>query len=409
MPTLENNWFRRFILFTVYMIETIITVVTLSYFPLLFNSLGLDSRLYGIFGGLSLLPMIFKFFIGPISDKFPIPFLRGKRRGYFILGGLLNIIFLPLLSLNPLDFFALFFIIWFLQTLGIAIMDVMTDTLVITAKPSQNLRGRTGASIWVFFGIFVGGGLATGLVGLLNMNLLIGLSVFSLISVGPLALIYFLKEDPKLSQPTPSLWSDIKRNFGGPQQQFVIAGLIFAFLLNIDAGLLELTLEPFIATTFLVTWQELIATLFFISLLGTVLGFLGYFFIDKVQKNRLLIIISSIYIVPSIILAYLIFTGMLTYPIFLILYAIYGFVSGLSFVTYTGLFYDLSDPKAAGTMIALFLTMSNFGIVMGVTIGGFFPMWLIYVIVAIICGLRIIPLAFIKMSHIEKTFYQEEE
>ncbi len=409
MPTLENNWYRRIIVLLVYMVQTIIALVTLSYFPLLFSSYGLDPRIYGVLGGFSLFPMVMKFFIGPISDNFPIPFLRGKRRGYFILGALLNIIFLPFLSLNPVQFLALFFFIWFLQSLGIAIVDIMTDTIIISAKPTQSIKGRTGASLWVFLGVFIGGALATGLVGLLEADLLVGLSALSILSVGPLVLIYFLKEDPKESQKTTGLWDDLKRNFTGPQQQFVIAGLIFAFLLNIDGGLLELTLEPFIASKFLTPWTEIIGTLFFISLLGTVLGFLGYFFIDKIKKNRLLIIISIIYIIPSVFLAYLIYTDLLTYEIFLLLSGIYGFVAGLSFVTYTGLFYDLSDPKSAGTMIALYISFTNLGMVIGVISGGFFSMSTIYIIVAILCALRIIPLLFIKMAKVEETFYIKEE
>ncbi|MHA1131398.1 MAG: MFS transporter, partial [Candidatus Helarchaeota archaeon] len=131
MPSLENNWYRRLLFMTVYLIESIITITTLAIFPILLTDLGLDPVLYGVFGSISLLPMVFKFFIGPISDRFPIPFLRGRRRGYILIGALLNIITIPFLSLNPTILFALFFIMWFFQSLGIAILDILTDALAI--------------------------------------------------------------------------------------------------------------------------------------------------------------------------------------------------------------------------------------------------------------------------------------
>lgn len=152
--------------------------------------------------------------------------------------------------------------------------------------------------------------------------------------------------------------------------------------------------------------QEIVGTLFFISFLGVILGFLGYFFIDKVQKARLLMIINAIYVVPAILLSYYIATGTLTYRLFVMLYAVFSFISGLSWVTYTGLFFDLSDPKAAGTMIALFLTMANLGMVIGIAVGGFLTMALIYLLIAVICACRIIPLIFIHAKDIEKQFYQ---
>ena len=362
MPSLENNWYRRFLIFTVYLVETIVTVVTLSYFPLLFQDpeYNLNPQIYGIVGSLSLAPMVFKFFIGPISDRFPIPFIRGKRRGYFILGAILNIIFLPLLSLNPVNFLILFGIVWFLQTLGIAIIDIMTDTFIIEAKRIHNVKGRTSASLWIFLAVFLGGALAVGFVPLLEADLLMGLLVFSLLSVPPLVMVILLKNKSGEAESKVNILEAVRQNF---QHRFIKMGLLFAFLLNIDAGLLELNLEPFLYSSFGIGKQEIVSTLFFISFLGVILGFLGYFFIDKIQKPRLLMIISAIYVVPAILLFYFISVGTLTYDVFIILYAVFSFVSGLSYVTYTGLFFDLSDPKAAGTMIALFLTMANLGMI----------------------------------------------
>ena len=405
VPTLENKWYRRGLFFLVYMIETIITLVTLSYFPMLFIGYGLNPAVYGVIGSLSLAPMVFKFFIGPLSDRFPIRFLRGKRRGYFILGALLNIIFLPLLVLNPVQFLIFFGIVWFMQTLGIAIMDIMTDTFIIETRAIQSVKGRTGASLWIFGGVFLGGTVATGLVPILEANLLGGLLVMAGISVPPLIMVLLLKGEPGEAKPKVNLHEVVGRNL---KFSFIKMGLLFALLLNIDAGLLELNLEPFLQDSFGIGRQEVVGTLFLFSLLGVVLGFVGYFFIDKVQKARLLMIINAIYVIPAVLLFYFIVAGTLTYGMFLMLYAVFSFISGLSYVTYTGLFFDLSDPKAAGTMIALFLTMANLGMVLGIAIGGFLSMATIYLVVAIVCACRLIPLAFIKAHDIEKTFYQQE-
>jgi len=400
------------------MVESIITITTLSLFPLIFRDLGLDPRLYGVFGSISLLPMVFKFFIGPLSDKFPIPFLRGRRRGYIIIGAILNCVFLPFLSLNPTIFMALFFICWFFQTLGIATVDVITDALVVGgAKTIQHLKGRTGASLWIFLGIFLGGLFvfpftiifdkhtlnASAPVDLTTLMVMVIISVIGLV---PLLLYIFLKEDSPASNHS-SILTDWRRNLRHP---FVRMGLLFAFLLFIDAGLLELTLEPFLAAEFMLSKTEVVGTLWAVSLLGTILAFLGYFFIDRIKKNRLLMIINTIYILPSLCLGIFILSHMITLSIFFLLYGVFAFISGLSYVTYTGLFFDLSDPKAAGTMIAFFLSFGNLGMCVGIAIGGFLASWMgvIYVVVAVICGLRLIPLGKIKIEDIKKTFYETE-
>ncbi|MDD1778819.1 MAG: MFS transporter [Candidatus Helarchaeota archaeon] len=402
---LEKKWHRRILFFVVYLIETIITVVTLSYFPMLFSDMGLNPTTYGVVGSLSLAPMVFKFFIGPLSDRFPIPFLRGKRRGYFILGAVLNCICLPLLVLNPVQFLILFAMVWFLQTLGVAIIDIMTDTFVIETRDIQNVKGRTGASLWIFGGVFVGGAIATGLVPLLEADLLSGLLVIAAIAAVPLILVFLLKAESGESVTRINILEAVGRN---AKLKFVKMGLLFALLLNIDGGLLELNLEPFLMVNFGVGKQEIVGTLFLLTLLGVILGFIGYFFIDRIQKARLLMIINAIYVVPAVLLFYFITTGTLTYGLFVTLYAVFSLITGLSYVTYTGLFFDLSDPKAAGTMIALYITMVNLGMVLGIAVGGFLPMATIYLVVAIVCACRILPLAFIKAQDIEKEFYQKE-
>ena len=418
MPNLENTWYRRLLFMTVYMVESIITLTTLSLFPLIVTDLGLDARLYGVFGSISLLPMVFKFLIGPLSDRFPIPFLRGRRRGYIILGAILNCVFLPFLSLNPTIFLALFFLCWFFQTSGVATMDVLTDALAVgSVKSIQNPKGRTGTSLWMFLGVFLGGLFVLPFVTVfdthtlnpsapIDQTILMVLIIISIIGLIPLLLFIFLKEDTPAPEQL-SVLADWKRNLRRP---FVRMGLLFAFLLFIDAGLTELTLEPYLYTEFGLLKVEVVGSLWLISLLGTVLAFLGYFFIDRIQKNRLLIIINAIYILPSLLLGIFILSSMITFPLFLLLYGVFAFISGLSYVTYVGLFFDLSDPKAAGTMIALFLSIGNLGMVVGIAIGGFLAssMGVIYVVIAVICGLRLLPLRKIQMDEVEKTFYTED-
>jgi MFS family permease len=60
-------------------------------------------------------------------------------------------------------------------------------------------------------------------------------------------------------------------------------------------------------------------------------------------------------------------------------------------------------------MIALYFSVTNLGMVIGIAVGGFLAMSTIYLIVAIICALRILPLSRIKMRDVEKTFYQQKE
>lgn len=420
MPTLENNWYRRLIFFTVYLVQGMIAWLTLSYFPLLFDDVYLiDRGLYGIAGSLALLPMVFKVLIGPLSDKFPIRFLRGRNRAYIILGALLNVIFLPLLSLDPRSFFVLFFIVWFLQTLGIAIMDIMTDALAISAKPIQNIPGRTGASAWMFFGSFIGGGIIYIFVPLLDSNLLAGLFGIAIVSLTPLVFIFFLKE--RIQSPLPerrSLREIFRRNLN---YSFVRWGLIYALLLNIDGGLLELTLEPYLAGfPGSPSRQDLIGQLVGITLLGVILGVVCALsikrfvklrtpLIDRIKKTRLLIIISLIYVIPSVIVGILIITNQITFQLMIIFFGVFAFFSALSNITYIALFLDLSEPKAAGTMIATYVSFFNLGTLVGIAVSGFIPMWFIFILIAVISVARIFPLHQIKLEEVEKTFYDKEQ
>ncbi|NVM53033.1 MAG: MFS transporter [Candidatus Helarchaeota archaeon] len=418
MPTMENNWFRRLVFITVYLVQGMLVWLTLSYFPILFENVYLiDKGLYGIAGSIALLPMVFKFFIGPLSDKFPIPFLRGRNRGYIIVGAVLNVVFLPLLSLDPRVFFVLFFIVWFMQTLGVAIMDILTDALAISAKSIQNIPGRTGASAWMFLGSFLGGGIVIAFVPLLDADLFLGVLLIAIISLLPLLVIFFLKEQPSTGPAEKRNVREVfRRNLKHP---FVRLGLVFAFLLSIDTGLLELTLEPFLDRfPGSPGRKDLLGQLFGLTFLGIILGllfalsikrlkFLKTPLIDRVKKPRILIVIAVIYAIPSPILGILIFNDMITYYSFLAFYSIFAVVSTLSYITYIGLFLDLSDPKAAGTMIAAFFSINNLGIAIGIAIGGFIPFWLIYIIVAILSAMRIIPLLKIRMEDVQKTFYQE--
>jgi len=195
----------------------------------------------------------------------------------------------------------------------------------------------------------------------------------------------------------------------GLKHPFVWWGLLFAFILNIDGGLLELTLEPYLVINLGVPIQAVVGDLFYISLIGNIIAIAGYFFIDRVKKDRLLIIIALIYIIPLVILGYLTQTSTLTYDVFLWLYGVFSLVSGLSFVTYIALFFDLSSPKAAGTMIALFLTVTNLGRLLGIMVSGFFAISTIYFIAVALTAFRILPLWRIKMSEIEKEFYEKRK
>lgn len=261
---MHNRPYWSAVFFSVYMVEMIVTVVTLSYFPALFGMMEIDPIIYGFVGGLSLFPMTFKFFIDPISDKFPLPFIRGRREGYIILGALLNIVLLPFLELNPLTLFTLFFTIWLFQTLGIAIMDIMTDALAIESEDLQTPRGHTEASVIMFFGSFVGGYIVTYFIPLMMSDLQLTLIIFALISCIPFGLILFLREQQWIEEiPQFSFHETVKQGLSHP---FVWWGLLFAFILNIDGGLLELTLEPYLTMTLGVPIQAVVADLFYISL-----------------------------------------------------------------------------------------------------------------------------------------------
>jgi MFS transporter, PAT family, beta-lactamase induction signal transducer AmpG len=139
----------------------------------------------------ALLPFVFKFLAGPLSDRVS-PFGLGRRKPYIIFGLALQILGLIGLSLvNPGRSLALFVALAFLTVLGLALFDTCCDGMVIDVTPVTDrprVQGTLVASRFVTTMVFswgFGHWLSLAGAGVANVHLLLwtcaGLTVLPLV------------------------------------------------------------------------------------------------------------------------------------------------------------------------------------------------------------------------------------
>lgn len=103
------------------------------------DSLGISANFIGLLGSILLFPFILKIAIGLLSDRVNLLGL-GNRKPYIVIGLLMSLFALATASLvNPTQSLALFAILLFLASLGMATFDTTADGLAIeiTERTSQ--------------------------------------------------------------------------------------------------------------------------------------------------------------------------------------------------------------------------------------------------------------------------------
>jgi len=416
-----KNYHYKLLFFGIYFLEEfgiIITLQTLSYY--LNNIIGLDPIIIGIYGGISFIPMILRIFIGPIVDKWEIPILGGGIKPYIFIGAILNAIFLMPLGLDPRSFFFIYFLCWFLQNLGLIIVDVGVDALAIKEKQLfDDKKSRTltvallmvagtgvgnifGSAFSMFFPIF------TYPVGFIISGCISGLGIV-------IALIFkqkyvkrpsnhLINKSNKSDQNTGTITNtnqngttiNLKQLFDSLTNKNIILGSIFAFFISFDTGLHDFTFEDFI----FVQWGRTLNDLFFLSLIGTLAFFISlpiiYYLRKKVNKVKIIIFFSLYYAVFYLIWSILLGFNALTFDLYLITYALVVIIIGSSDAFYNSLFFDLSNEKTAATHIVIFFTFKSLGRVVGMMISGYIynmgGMLLIFIISGLIMTVRWTPL-----------------
>ncbi|NHI91356.1 MAG: MFS transporter [Candidatus Lokiarchaeota archaeon] len=375
----------KILIFLVYLVEGFIAYAiynALSYY--LGYVLGINSILIGIVGSIGIIPFLLKIVIAPLTDKYSLPIFSDKKKSYLFIGIIFNGIFLALFSIDILNFFVFFAIIFFLQSLGFVIMDVTVDSLAVLIKKDSH---DVSISIVMFLGTLVGGALVFFVIGVFQYSYGLGFIIVGILSLCLLPVIFFMKLPPNLNESTDVNFGEIRVIFKEKKFQLII---IFAFLFNIDGGLLEFTLEPYLGRAFGASLVD-VGILYIISFLSSIIGIiLLYIYRNKLNKFKLFIFISYYMAFMSLTLCIAIFTSLVSFQLFLFIYILMGILSGVANMTLYAIFIEASSPKLAATSFIFLITFLNFGFLIGVLFSGFIHIGVIYLISAIIMATRTI-------------------
>ncbi|MBD3227098.1 MAG: hypothetical protein GF329_02835 [Candidatus Lokiarchaeota archaeon] len=300
------------------------------------------------------------------------------------------------LGLNPKNFFPLYFTCWFLQSLGIVVLDIGTDILAIHDKQERKP---------IVSGIFMIGGLAAGelFIGafsfIFEIDYSIGFFIVGLISTIAIVISLLFNEKTHIQQEYSKPVS-LKNMLMNIKQKNILLGAFFGIFLMLDSGLLEFTLERFLFNQFSKTLSEL----FILNIVSTIsfliISPILYKMRLKLNTPLFLAIISFIFAFTYIDWAVLLFMGQLTFALFMIIFIITAIIGAVGLVLHTSFFFEISKERAAGAQIVFLLTSVAIGRITGIFIGGYIydigGMLSIFVICAIIMCVRAIPLFLIK-------------
>ncbi len=339
----------------------------MSYF-LTFNILYLGDAGYspgevGIFNSILILPFVLKIVLGMLSDAVN-PFGLGHRKPYIalgIIGQMITMLIAPSIDVQTnLGGFAL---LAFVASISMALYDTCTDGLALDLTP-ENERG-------VIQGAMVGAR-AAGLLLMLVIGGYIAESfgwswvfyAISIISILPFSLLLIsgIKEKPEeMGRRDQFHWQAFKR-FGSSSVLLVaILGLVYSIALD---GVLTY-MSDYLNVDVEIPINQ-IGLLVALSMVGRIVGAITNSWVtDRVghkQSLNIAIALSSIACFGLALQASVVWVG------------IFGFVFGVAYGYYTSIYaavaMDLSDPRIAASMFAIFMMFVNLGTAGGQFLGG---------------------------------------
>jgi MFS family permease len=191
-------------------------------------------------------------------------------------------------------------------------------------------------------------------------------------------------------------------------QRFVIWGLIFAAFYNIDSGMTDFFFEPWMITKFGATIYDVGAFTAVTSIFAIVGAIVGWLFGDKIRQVGHKKVLSLALLCFAIGYALSSFVGTLIelYYVWVFLFLAVGFGR----VALIAVFMDITSPKIAGVMFALYMSFLNIGTLVGRGLAGFVVPALgmegTFFLVALFMILLIIPVNLINTEK-AREFYLE--
>ncbi|HVR32021.1 MAG TPA: MFS transporter [Acidimicrobiia bacterium] len=344
---------QLFVMFgAVYFVQGVIQAYQLNFFKPHMDSAGIDADRLAIVASLALVPFIIKWVFGLVSDRFPL-FGRGHRVPYMLIGLVSTAIaFSVAFFIDPAESFPVLAAMVLAATFFMALFDTTADALAVDAVAEED-HGTVQA--------WMNGGRAVGLVLVsLGFGFLadaFGYQYIFLVIAGLLLLpLWYVNRVREPAVRTPAHTFDRR-----------------AFRTMLEPRYLTFSLVLILAWTFfqgidgLVTFymsSDLDASASAIGLYGTIkgvgilVGGIGLAAVVR-QGGRRTAALATLGMVTAGGLA---FAALDSVTAILLVAPLWGVAVGLQWTNYVTFTMGITDLRIAGSMFAIFQTMSNIGL-----------------------------------------------
>jgi MFS family permease len=343
-----------------YFVEGIAAILTSAFLPIyLIVFIGLDIVTVAIYSTVAFIPWLAK----PIW---------GFIRPYIVLGSVLNFALLPfLVIIDPFNGF-LYVAVWFFQNLGWSMLDTCVDALSVENETTK----RNLLSMFLWIGSYLGTLFAGFVIGSILMagGFVTGFVIGALVSTITILFVVFAPEK-EVSKAEIVTTDDIKEFFSKDNlkdlfsnQRFVIWGLIFAAFYNIDAGMTDFFFEPWMVQKFGATIYQVGAFTAVTSIFAIVGAIIGWLLGDKIKQvgQKKVLSVALLCFAIGYALTALVTTLTELYYVWVFIFLAVGFGR----VAQIAIFMDITKPKIAGIMFAVYMAFLNIGTFIGRGLAG---------------------------------------
>jgi len=313
----------------------------------------------GIMGAISMIPFVFKIFLGMLSDKVNLLGL-GYRKPYIIIGLIVQALCLVLVPfVNPATSFWLYAFIGLILMTGMALYDTATDGLALDTTPKEEEGTIQG---------FMVGGRALGIV---VISAVIGWLVettswkltfwfLALVSLIPL-LFVFSQREAERTKDKEFDWRAFSAIKTAPIIALAVLGALYSLIINATNQIVN----PYLQSIFNFGPQRLgLYTMYWG--IGVVLGGLaGGKFVDNMGQRRSVLL--AIFVSLASILLFLLPLSAFAYIMIVI---IFGVAFGYYETVYFALSMQKTDPRIAASMFSILMAVANIGTGIGLALSG---------------------------------------
>ena len=336
----------------VYFVQGVIQAYQLNFFKPHMDSEGIDADRLAIVASLGLVPFVIKWLFGLISDRYPL-FGRGHRTPYMLIGLVATAIaFGTAFFVDPSESFGVLAAMVLTATFFMALFDTTADALSVDVVPPDD---HSVVQAWM------NGGRAAGLVVVsLGFGFLADAAGYRFIFLAIAALLlvplWFVN---RVREPATRR---AEHRFDRRAFRVLVEPRYAAFCL-----VLILAWTAFQGIDGLVTFymsNELDATASTIGLYGTIKGVgilaggVGLAFLVRGTNRR----VAAFTTLVLVTLGGLTVATLDSVTAILVFAPLWGVVVGFQWTNYVTFTMGITDLRVAGSMFAIFQTMSNIGI-----------------------------------------------